>query len=280
MDNLQQTYQTNRKKGQPGKESKTIIYYYHIPKCGGSYVNELLKKYSKLLHGRYKNFTSLKDEDIEHNRQQFTLFLDELLSYPEKFVFIHHHHRYPGIHDLFPTLKKIKKKTEKMGGRFFLFTVVREPLSFNISRINHLINYSNYVDLTYRDICEDKKSHNMMYKYFLYNHFSIWYTSYDCLDLSEANFLKKLQLLDGLFVQDNLEELVSFLNAYLRTENVSFPDKINVGKHNLLPTKEEEQILLTVNNLDTYFYDLAMKKSWKKSDYDIWRVLRLFHKIK
>lgn len=250
------------KKDRPGIESKTIIYYYHIPKCGGSFVNELLKLFAQVLNGRYMNFTSLKDDDIEQNKQQFTLFLNELLSYPEQFIFIHHHHRYPGIHNLFLTLKMIKKKTENMGGRFFLFTVVREPLSFNISRINCLNNSSNYVDLRYRDIYEDEKSCNMMYKYFLYNHYSIWYTNYESLELSKKNFLDKLQLLDGLFVQDKLEELVTFLNSFLGTVNINLPGKVNVGQHKLLPTRQEIQVIFSVNDLDSFFYDLAVKRSY------------------
>ena len=119
-----------------------IIYYYHIPKTGGSTIKFNLKKISsKLPYSKFYNFF----EPVVHFNQGISplkIDFNKILSKKniEKYenIFIHHHHSYEAIMVYQNILIKKKKELEDKGHTFIIFSSVRDVLAFNNSRINFI----------------------------------------------------------------------------------------------------------------------------------------------
>ena len=122
-----------------------VIYYYHIPKCAGSYVTKLFRRCAKETGGKYINFYNPSTVIDPEEKKQYFKFLKELPNQPsDSHYFIHHHHGYPGLNEVYKALKRAKTKVQEDSlNKFYLFTSVREVLSFITSRVNYLRNHCN-----------------------------------------------------------------------------------------------------------------------------------------
>jgi hypothetical protein len=244
-----------------------IIYYYHIPKCGGTTIKNQLKDLSKTLGGEYHDFEfpmqkfSLLRKYI--NNYRLRRFLSKINKKTNDLIFIHHHHGFYGIGEIFNELLRQKRKARLVGNDFYLFTCLREPFSFQLSRINYLRNSCNASDLTFDDVCSNAKHQNVMFKYFLCNHPSRWKN----LNLDKQNFTKTLGIMDKVFVLDELNDLYDWLGQIVESSIQSPTKKKNVGIHSITPTEEQIRILKQVNELDQFFYDYATKGRGKSLSY-------------
>ena len=172
---------------------------------------------------------------------------------------IHHHHGYPGIHELYHHIKNAKEAVEKKGGKMVLISTVREPVSFHISRNNYLIKRGSSINFE-RSI-RFPKNHNIMSKYLLYNHLSRGYNELVQADIPLLE--KNLQLFDHIYPLEKMEELATFLNDFLGTKDITIEEKINKGNLKQLPTEEQRAMLLEINHLDQHLYDLVRNREWQ-----------------
>ncbi len=247
-----------------------IIYFYHIPKCAGTTISDILKKIAISESGLYQNFdyvhiNKLNNDQKRINNLEMRTFLDSLNNKTAHLKIIHHHHGYCGIGQIYNKILVEKKKAIDLGNKIYFFTCIREPISFHISRLNFLKNSCGMKDITFHEICKNKKNHNLMSKYFMRNHPARW----DDFSLEKERFLKCLNLMDKVFVIENICLLYSWLEKILDIE--LFDDKSiintrkNVGQNKLLPTSEEYEILKKVNSFDRIFYDLACSENFKNT---------------
>ena len=243
-----------------------IIYFYHIPKCAGTTISEILKKIAISENGHYQNFdyleiNKLNKEKKRNNNLEMRNFLDSLNNKTAQLKIIHHHHGYCGISQIYNKILIEKKKAADLGNEIYFFTCIREPISFQISRLNFLRNSCGMKDISFSQICKNKKNHNLMSKYFMRNHPARW----NNFALEKASFLKCLNLMDKVFVVENIYLFYSWIEKILHTNKLNdksiFEIKKNVGQHTLLPTNEEYEILKRVNSFDSFFYDLVYSKN-------------------
>lgn len=237
-----------------------IIYYYHMPKCGGTLVNKQLKDLSASLGAEYHNFnTDMKKYGKVrklYNDYKLRRFFKSINEKTCEFKFIHHHHGFYGISEIEDLLIQAKKEANSLGNEFYLFTSIRDPISFQISRINYLRNSCGLEHLSFEDSCKDAKHHNVLYKYFMYNHPARWSSR----EVKDEDFKNSLALVDKIFTLEQLDELYSWLENIVGLPVSSPKRKENVGTHSLLPSESQLKTLQDVNKFDQYFYDFAKVK--------------------
>ncbi len=194
------------------------------------------------------------------NNLKFTRFLKRINQGSADFKFVHHHHGYYGISEIYNILSLEKKRAESLGNEFFLFTCIREPMSFQISRINYLRNSCGMPNLSFDDAVTKPKHQNVMYKYLLYNHPKRWKKRNSGKDY----FLKNLGIMDRVFLLEEFEHLIDYLERITGTRIPVSLQKANKGKHFLLPDKSQLEGLARVNHLDQFFYSYAKQHDKKR----------------
>jgi len=240
-----------------------IIYYYHIPKCGGALINQQLKELSIALGGEYYNFyfPMQKFGFLRQiiNNYRLRRFLSRINDKTSDFKFIHHHHGFYGISEIFDVLVQQKRKATLAGNEFYLFTCIRDPLSFQLSRVNYLRNSCGMPDFSFDDACTSSTHQNFMCKYLLFNHPRRWKKK----NLDKQYFMETLDIMDNVFVLEKLNNFYDWLEEVVGVSIRSRTKKVNIGTHSLKPTKEQIEVLKRVNDFDQFFYDSVCNNTRK-----------------
>ncbi len=233
-----------------------VIYYYHIPKCGGSFIRQYLTR----LNDKNKNSIFIPYVNIfEHQYHTVPIIIKNILDLKYNNIFIYHHHSPYGMRDIHDCLEETKDKIINSGGTFFLFTSVREPTSYITSHINFINNapetgpWPKEYRWSYDRAINEKWFSNYQSKYLLYNHYSL--ESYE-KDISILDVRTELQLFNKIYKTDNLNAIKNDLRNKLSYVEECWDDKkINTTDHKLLLSEEQKETYLVNNQIDNWLYE-------------------------
>ena len=117
----------------------TIIIMWHIPKCGGTTINEAMWSelpeqnmfiFRQLTASYFWTWPSiLKNESLSLTRGKITFI---------EYHGILKHHKYYSIEQMSKDMKDIRPNVEAKGGHIFLFTLLREPIPTVMSYFKYL----------------------------------------------------------------------------------------------------------------------------------------------
>jgi len=236
-----------------------VIYYYHIPKCGGSFIRDYLKR----LEAENKNslYIPWNTHIFEHQYHTVPSIIKNIPDLKYDNVFIYHHHSPYGIKDVHDCLEETKNKIINSGGSFFLFSSVREPTSYVTSHVNYINNAQETAQwpIEYRwgydRAINEKWFSNYQSKYLLYNHYSLELFE---KDISSLDVKTELQLFDKVYKTDNLTVIKNDLSNKISNVDMCWKDeKINTTDHKLLLSEEQKEAYLANNQIDNWLYETA-----------------------
>lgn len=240
-----------------------IIYYYHIPKCGGSTIQKSLRTIAESKGGTFHDFNHPMGKygflKKLKNNYKMKRFFKSLNDQTTSLKVVHHHHGYYGISEIEKILIREKAKARLLGNELYFFTCIREPISFQLSRVNYLRNSCGMPDFSFRDACQEPKNQNFMAKYFMRNHPKRWKD----FALEKNRFEHLLGIMDKVILMEDLSSLYTWLSEILETSLYEPTKRENVGTHKLIPTDEQLKCLKQVNSFDQFFYDLVCSKETK-----------------
>jgi hypothetical protein len=199
------------------------------------------------------------------NHRLLTSFLKLVPNVNQQYLFIHHHHRYPGLKEMLPHIQECSRRLNQQGDKLYLFTSVREPISHMKSSVNYW-NQSHHPSeartfSTYSP--SDPQS-----KYLLYNSGAWKMTNADSAPQSEIK--KVLDFMDGVYATDNFQSLEKDLRKWIGRDFKWDTSRDNVSKKLISPTEEQKKQHLENCKIDSWMYKhaglLAAKKDKEKNE--------------
>ena len=237
----------------------TVIYFYHIGKTGGSSVKQNLKKINYYLSSNsefYNFYVGKKYHKNDFNKKslkkQPIVRLLKNNNYSSKYMIIHHHHGFVSIVNFKEELLKFKKKIENKGGRVFVFTVVREPISYVTSRMNYLTNDLNTDNFEKKDMFFEKNI-DVQSKYLLHNIVGE-HPHGKKIQVTKTDIINCLSLFDKVYLTENLNDIHADLKKIINSNIPWDYRKKNVSKKTMVFNDEEKEIILEKNKLDNFLY--------------------------
>ena len=248
-----------------------VIYFYHIPKTGGSSIKNNLINLSKHLNGEYIHMYKKPIKvcticsklhckmsiytNKERNDNLINILKNINKDINKKYIIIHHHHGYCGLKDIKQDILDLRNRIEENGGTFYMFACIRDNISYNISRVNYISNnITNKKNVNFCDFIEDKMQHNFQSKYLLYNR-----TIDENLSSNKKDIIDILELFDMIYLTKNIKDIYSDLKNVLQTD-IKWDFSIrNISKKTKFPSKLEIDNLNDINSLDIWFYELVKK---------------------
>jgi hypothetical protein len=224
----------------------TVIYFYHIPKTGGSYVNKYLKNLSKSLNMQYVSFydtsSIISKENINH-------YITTLSTIGNKDTIIHHHHGYPGMKFAKIYIEALQQKLKEMNNNLYLITVVRDP----VRRTYSGINYNKCINQNAIDNYIKNKS-NYIIRYILYNKN---YVYNNILDEKEMILFDSIvKMFDYMVDINKISTIRDYLSFILQKKNIIQmpPNKINKTNYIITLKQNDINLINKYNKLDILFY--------------------------
>lgn len=233
-----------------------IIYFYHIPKTGGTYVNQYLKNLSIYLKAKYISFYDNSPNVSYLNKKKYiNTFMH--LDLNKHYIF-HHHHGFPGLKFSYIYLKTLRDKLEQNNIKFIMFTILRDP----ISRINSSINYNKKLSNYEIDKYIISKN-NYICKYLLYNKEYNLYPNIinDISNNNEYNLLLKMISIFSFIIDINeIYKLKDIIEKILNIKLLNMPNnKINKTNYIKNINYNQIQIIKKYNLVDINFINIYKK---------------------
>jgi len=256
-----------------------LIYYYHVPKCAGTFISKnliniadkcvgagnlddelesLLSKNTDIKNTNKSiifNFNKLpvpclKNSDVrEACKKQIAIFFKNIKNCNYETIYVHHHMGYPGISDLLTELNQAKQFIESTGGTFFLFTCLRETISFITSKVNYQANDRGNTS-SYKSQINNISQWNPQSNYLLYNHNFLWRGKRPPATKEDLEIT--LSIMTKIYTTKNISQIPKDISNILGKETNWDNTKKNISNKTLLPTQDEIDILLERNYIDNW----------------------------
>lgn len=164
-----------------------ILYFYHVPKTGGSSMDAFIHRIAKAEGMPYINFWG--DDPSEHvqgskpsygscHSRSFHLkpTVAQIGKYARTLhpqtnparVYVHHHHGGPMLTDFLPTIMKWQQQLRSRGCNLWLTTVLREPKG----RLVSALSYNHIPQKGWNAFLEGHQAPEV--SYIVFNHLPCW----------------------------------------------------------------------------------------------------------
>ena len=264
-----------------------LIYYYHIPKCAGTFISDNLSNlsdkivYNERLDKELKrmekkmwrnhninrnilfNFNKLPVPSLKYDylreecKNQMKKFMDNIHNLNYKTIYIHHHMGYPGILDLYEDILSIKTHIENTGGKFFLFTCVRDMEGFLLSKLNYQVNERNNKS-TWEGQINRKSQHNPQSKYLLHNHSHLWKNK--DIDITKGQVVEVLKIINKVYTTKTVNEIPLDIGKLLNEDIKWDSTRKNVSKKTIILPIDLMSQLEKNNKIDRWVFKKYNKK--------------------
>ena len=158
---------------------------------------------------------------------------------------------YPGVFDLKDKLIKLRADIESTGGKLFLFTCIRETVSFIESKINYQVNNrKNHSNI--KGQIKRKSQRNAQSKYLLHNHSNLWPNKE--IDIKQENVIETYDFLDKVYTTKNVNSIKNDISSIINKEIVWDTSRKNVSTKTYEIPKRMHAKLRELNNIDSFIY--------------------------
>ena len=184
-----------------------VIYFYHLPKCAGTYMNALLRDIAIDRGADYAPFRRTDNTRTRESDRELIRFLETV--HRGGLTIVYHHHGHMGMDELFEPLASARERVRQAGGTLYAFMCLRDPVTHFISRVN-------FLGLDLNKAIRDERNHNFLYKYYLYNHPA----NHKEIRYDKQFFRSRLAAMDDIFFQEDLDPAIRTLNQQAGTDRL------------------------------------------------------------